>query len=98
MQTGPDLNTGMGSHGGPWEPEPVQVLLLPGSVDHKAVLLAAVQDDFLLPALEDFDLDPDIAETIMQQHFIKQFQQLAPDGFRVRVGVCRLHFSYFAPV
>jgi hypothetical protein len=50
---------------------PVQVLLLPGSVNHKAVLLAAVQDDFLLPALEDFDLDPDIAETVMQQHFIQ---------------------------
>jgi hypothetical protein len=52
-----------------------------GGVHHKAVLFAAVQDHFFLLALEDFYLDLDFAEAVVQQHLIKQFDEFAFDRF-----------------
>lgn len=42
-----------------------------------------MQDDLFLLALENFDLDPYIAEAVMQKHVIEQFDQLVFERLRL---------------
>ena len=63
-----------------------------GGVHHKAVLFAAVQNHFLLLAFEDFYLYANFAKPVVQQHFIKQFDEFAFDGFCLSLAVLVCHW------
>ena len=56
-------------------------------VDHEAMLLAAVQNHFLLAPLEQAHVDPQRAVAVMTDQFVKQVKQAVLDRGEGRGGV-----------